>query len=102
MEESGEDLDTRFLSKSVQHEGIKIKEGMTSHVFSIECGQYYLRLFHDNIVGNKGSHSDEVAGVCMFEIDKVDWTSMNLAPTLLEELVQVFGKERILRKKEIK
>lgn len=102
LEESGVEFSTSCLFSLVQHEGVKVKTGLTSHVFSMQTTPLTFNLVTDHIRTNKGTHSDEVAGVCMFEIDKVDWPSMNLAPTLLIELVQVFGEDRILHKKEIK
>lgn len=101
-EESGVYLDNAYVMEFAQHEGIKIREGMYSHVFSAKALPQTMEAIYNRILENKGTHSEEVAGVCMFEIDKVDWPSMNLAPTLLEELVQVFGEERILCKKETK
>ncbi|MGL5564253.1 MAG: NUDIX hydrolase [Plesiomonas sp.] len=101
-EESGVYLDNAYVMGFAQHEGIKIRDGMYSHVFSAKAHPQTLESIYNRILENKGTHSDEVAGVCMFEIDKVDWPSMNLAPTLLDELVQVFGEERILGKKETK
>lgn len=101
-EESGAYLENTFMMDTIQHEALKIRDGMHSHVFSLKTNLSTMGAIHKSVIDNKGTHSDEVAGVCMFEIDKVDWPSMNLAPTLLIELVQVFGEDRILHKKESK
>lgn len=81
-----------FFKESVKrHEGLEVKPGFISVAFSYKAGIAFLQGVVWKFLLNKASHHQEVAAVCIFDVNKTIFSEMNLAPTVLEELKQVFG-----------
>lgn len=89
LEEIGVKFDMDDVQYICQHE---INPKMDSHLFVFELVS--LKTLSQHVYSatlGQASHSHEVAGAALFNVDRVRFTEMNLAPTVLEELYAVFG-----------
>lgn len=92
MRECAEEIDARINFCDVLYQGSHlINEDLTSHFFTKHCSyQSLINSVHLAMAGN-ATHSDEVNGVALFDIERQDFSKMPLAHTVMEELEDVFG-----------
>lgn len=92
--ECAEEIDTHIHLDDVEYQGSHlIREDFTSHFFTKVCSyQALVNTLHLSMAGD-ATHGDEVNGVALFDIERHDFydESMPLAPTVIDELEQVFG-----------
>ncbi|MGL5583012.1 MAG: NUDIX hydrolase [Cetobacterium sp.] len=77
-----------------------VRDGLTSHAFVMELPYNFLLLPVNDATTGKATHGHELTGVALFNIDTHNFYNMNLAPTVIEELEDVFG-DRIKDKKPL-
>lgn len=76
-----------------------VREGLTSHAFTIDVQVHDFLLYIAKLATEGGAtHGHELTGVALFNIDTHNFYNMNLAPTVIDELEEVFG-DRIKDKK---
>ena len=90
--ECEEEIDAHIHLDDVEYQGSHvIREGFHSHFFTKVCSyQALVNTLHLAMAGN-ATHGDEVNGVALFDIERQDFYKMPLAPTVINELEDVFG-----------
>lgn len=69
-----------------------VREGLTSHAFSCKVSYDKLMEITKTAMIGEATHAEELNGVGLFDIDRHNFYKMPLAPTVIEELEEVFGE----------
>ena len=90
--ECEEEIDWHIVFSDVEYKGHHIiQEDFHSHFFTHKTSYNHLvNVLHKAMAGD-ATHGDEVNGVALFDIERQDFYKMPLAPTVIDELEQVFG-----------
>ncbi|MGL5016171.1 MAG: NUDIX hydrolase [Bacteroidales bacterium] len=90
--EVAEEINTSIQLSQVEYISSHIvRQGLTSHVFTCKVSHDHLLKIAANALSCQASHSEELNGIGIFDIDRQYFYNMPLAPTLREELETVFG-----------
>ncbi|MGL5015294.1 MAG: NUDIX hydrolase [Bacteroidales bacterium] len=90
--EVGEEINTNIRLEQVEYKGKhSVREDLTSHVFTCEISHKDLLNIVENALSRQATHSEELNGIGVFDVDNQYFYNMPLAPTVREELESVFG-----------
>ncbi len=90
--EVAEEINTRVYLEQVEYIGSHaVRQGLTSHVFTCKVSHDDLLKIVKNSLSRQATHSEELNGIGVFDIDHQYFYNMPLAPTVREELETVFG-----------
>lgn len=87
-----EEINVRIRLEGVEYQGSHlIREDFHSHLFTRRTSYAGLILALESAMSGNATHGDEVNGVALFDIERQDFYKMPLAPTVINELEDVFG-----------
>lgn len=87
-EEIGVNFHSRDLSVACSH---NVNNNMTSHLYVKDVQKHFLLTALVSSVNGLASHAHETTGAALFNIKDFKTDGMTFAPTVLEELKEVFG-----------
>ncbi len=85
------DFNSKLMERITAHKAIRVKEDLETMAFSYEVTNPWFYFATRSLLEDLASHGDEVAAVSVFDINKTVFSKMPLAPSVFEELQQVFG-----------
>lgn len=87
-EEIGVDIQLSEVEYKTHH---LVREGLTSHAFTCKVSYSVMMNIIASAMSGEASHAEEVNGVALFDIDRQNFRDMPLAPTVINELEDIFG-----------